>query len=298
MGSEMCIRDRANGSVCGERQDVESRMAARGVIVSRSTGDAVARVEVVPTEDALEGTLLLSRTTGTTTRIVSATTCDEVLDALAFTLALALEGEAASAGAEPAPTPPSAPSLVRAIPNHATERPRVAVLDLGAGAGAGILRAVSPGIGASVGGWLIIGARGPTWWSPTAVLGFAFGLPVAEQEGSIRATSALQIVTVDACPARLGNRNLAFRPCARGMFGRSQVRSEGFVGARLDERLFASVGVAARGEAKIAGPLWCHLDFAITLPLERATYFVGNSSTFETPPVAISTSAGLGVHFL
>jgi hypothetical protein len=143
----------------------------------------------------------------------------------------------------------------------------------------------------------MIGARSTTWFSPAAFAGMTIGLPVDVRAGANRATAALQAATLDLCPALLGSASFAFRPCVRAVAGRSQVRSEELAGARLDERLFVTVGVVGRAEARIAGPLFVHLEVAIGVPFERATYFVGESRVFETPPLSLAGGAGAGVHF-
>jgi hypothetical protein len=81
---------------CVDRAAFASRLAARGVAAGSGsrpseTEDAVASVRIVTSEGGAEGTLVLRRAAGTTTRVVRASSCDEVVDALAFTLALALE---------------------------------------------------------------------------------------------------------------------------------------------------------------------------------------------------------------
>lgn len=291
----------AQDSVCGDPQTIASRLAARGVVVAPGApgkGDAVADVHVLSKDGQIEGSLVLSRSTGKTSRIVAATTCAEVLDALAFTLALALEDDLEPAPPPPAPSPAAAAGSTPPSPERAALRPGpAAVLEVGAGAGAGAVTVASPGASPSASAWAMLGARGSTWFSPAAIVAVVFGLPVDEQAGSNRATSAFQAGMLDVCPARLGVPALGLRPCVRGMLGRLQVRSEGFSGAQLDERVFATVGVAARGEVGIAGPLLFYLDLGVGVPLERATYFIADVDVFETPAVVLSASAGAGVRF-
>lgn len=286
---------------------LESRLAARGVSVSLSA-ETIANVNVVARESSLEGTLVLVRATGTTSRSVTAASCDEVLDALAFTLALALEGEspepepAVPSPRPPSPTAPTSSGVTERSARTNADRPEPSSglhssVELAAGVSGGVVRIVAPNAGAAIGGWARVGARRASAFWPSAALGFIFGLPVDSQIAGARAMSAFQAGTLDVCPIRLGPSAFAVRPCAQALFGRSQVRSEGFAGARIDERLLAVVGVTARGEARIAGPVFGHLDLTLGVPLERATYFIGNSRLFETPAMTLGIALGVGVHF-
>lgn len=283
-------------NVCADVKALEPRVTERGVIVS-SAADTAALVAVAAKDSAFEGTLTLTRGAGTTTRTVTAATCDDVLDALAFTLALALEDEMALAEAPAAREP--VPSLVdRSAVDRASVPPsRKPRFDLELGAAGGIVRAVAPAVAGSAGGWLLVGMRRETWFSPSAALGLYFGLPEATTVGATKATSAVQAATLDLCPARLGSSSFGVRPCVRTMLGRSQVRSEGFSSARLDERMLVTLGVAARGEIRVVGPLFGHLELAAGIPTERAAYFVGDTSVFETPAVALTGGLGAAVHF-
>lgn len=270
----------ALGSSCGG--DLDERLAARGVAVAASA-PSVATITVLERTGSLEGSLVLRRASGTTTRSITATTCDEILDALAFTLALALEGEATptSAPAErPGPSDTAPPSF-----------------ELAAGIGGGVATLVAPSVGGVLTAWELVGARRGSWLSPSLVVGGVIALPVLARSSGERATAALQGGMADLCPARFARGAFALRPCARVSLGRSQVRSEGFIGARLDERLYGIVGVAVRGEATIAGPVFAQADLAVGAPLVRATYVVGGARLFETPGLSLGGSLGAGVHF-
>lgn len=284
----------APDNACGDAASLEARMVARGVAVS-STAETIATVDVRAKGDDIEGSLVLTRETGTTSRVVRATTCADVLDALVFTLGLALEDVASPESPGAAPRRPTFP------PSRTADRVSAPVrgggLDLELGVGGGVERTVAPTVSRVTGAWVLVGARRPTRLSPSAALGVAFGLPVATTVGATKATSATQAGILDLCPVRLGGTHLGVRPCARTMIGRAQVRSEGFVGAQLDERMLVTVGAALRGDAKVAGPLFAHVELAATIPLSRATYFVAGSKIFETPAVALAGGAGIAVHF-
>jgi hypothetical protein len=289
--------DVAPSNVCGDAEALEARIAARGVVVS-STAETTATVDVSVKGDGLEGSLVLTRNAGTTNRVVHATTCADVLDALAFTLGLALENEAVREPPASPSTSPESPSTPPGTVERAATPVRPPVLELELGGGGGALRMAAPAVAGSAGAWLLIGARRKTPFSPSAAVGIVFGLPVDTTVGATKTTSALQAGVIDLCPARFGGTSFGVRPCARTVIGRSQVKSDGFNGAQLDERTFVTLGLAIRGEARIAGPLFGHVELAAAIPAERATYFVAGSKIFETPVLATGGGIGVAVHFL
>jgi len=309
------------GSGCdGSADAMDARIASRGVTVIKDgsqTAAPRARLRVVArSADGLEGTLVLTRPDGTTsTRVVTASTCDEVHDALAFTLSLALENSDAPDTVTP-PPPATLPAETPARPLPVVPPPvspdRVSTphddplrWDLAAGAGAGVITAASPTAAPALTAWFMAGGQSRArLFAPAAFIGGRIGFATVTDAGAgARVTSALQAGAVDVCPVRvrLGSAEpafLALRPCVRGVLGRAQARSEGFQGATLDDRVFATLGVGARMEAHLGGPLRLMADFDLGVPFERSTYFVGHSRVFQTPAVTLGATLGLGVHFL
>ncbi len=302
---------------------MDARIASRGVTVikdgSASTAPRARLRVVARSADGLEGTLVLTRPDGTTsTRVVTASTCDEVHDALAFTLSLALENsEAPDPVTPPPPATLPAETPARPLPVEPPASPpvspdRVSTLkddplrwDLAAGAGAGVLMAASPTAAPALTAWFMAGGHSRAGlFAPAVFAGGRIGFATVTDAGAgARVTSALQAAAVDLCPvrARLGSAEpafLALRPCLRGVLGRAQARSEGFQGATLDDRVFATIGAGARMEAHLGGPLRLMADLDLGVPFERSTYFVGHSRVFQTPVVTLGATLGLGVHFL
>lgn len=313
------------GSGCDASADaMDARIASRGVTVIKdgaATAAPRARLRVVArSADGLEGTLVLTRPDGTTsTRVVTASTCDEVHDALAFTLSLALENSDAPDPVTPPPpatplaeTPVRPPPVAAPVTTSPVSPDRVSTptddplrWELAAGAGAGVITAASPTAAPALIVWFMAGGQSRARiFAPAVFAGGRIGFATVTDAGAgARVTSALQAATVDVCPVRVGLGSaepavLALRPCLRGVLGRSQARSEGFQGATLDDHVFATIGLGARMEAHLGGPLRLMADFDVGVPFERSTYFVGHSRVFQTPAVTLGATLGLGVHFL
>lgn len=312
-GSDVRV-DVEDGGGCVDGAAFEARLAKHGVAVRHGEGGdgAVASVRIVTGDGGSEGTLVLRRAAGSTTRVVHASSCEEVADALAFTLALALERPPEEAPAPPPPPPPTPPTSTPPTPapsaptaGSVVERPAPVApataplrLELGAAVIGGGATGPAPYVGPSLGGWVLVGVRTSSrWFVPSVRLGPSLVLPTTTSEAGSLVTFAFQGGALDLCPARFGSPALAVRPCVRGLLGRSQVKSEGFSGARLDDRLYGAVGVVADGELHVVGPLLVVLSIGASTPLERATYLLGDFHAFTTPVLALSATVGAGVHF-
>jgi len=262
-----------------------------------------ARVTVQETASGIEGALVLERGGVTTTRSVAAATCDDVLEALTFTLLMALE-EAPESPPAPAPPPPKEPPPPPAAsPDAPPDRDRAAsappsapggiAVELGVAAGITTLSAptVAPGGEA----WVGVASRARGVLAPSAALGLSLALPV--QGGALGAEASFQGAVLDGCPLRFGDDGASFRPCLRAWAGRSQARSEGFAGARLEERAQGAAGASGRFEMRVAGPLRVHALLAAGVPFERTTYRIGQDAAFATPPLVFFAALGLGASF-
>lgn len=289
----------AEESTCEGARGLSTRLAQKGITVSESAPDAVevdVRAMVTPGGAAAE--LVIRRRDRTARRSLSAPTCDEVLDALVFTLGLALEQAlepptppakppepAPVVDAPPAEPPPPAP--VRAGP----------VIAWGGGAGGGMFAGASPSAAAAVVVHGDVESRAPGLLAPSAILGAMIVLPSSTTASGNDVTFALQMATLDACPLRLGASRVAIRPCLELQVGRLQSRSVGAAGARLEAAPWVALALALRGRASIGAGFSLDLDVAAGSPLIQDIYFVGDQRVFGVGPVLVSAVAGVGVHF-
>lgn len=281
----------ANGCIDGA--SFAKRLAARGVVAADGT---IAEVRTTDLGMVVEGTLVLRRVMGVTTRVMRAPSCDDVADALAFTLALALEMPPDEPAPPPPPTPPAAiESTALAKPPPAEPPPaKPAPLELGAAIAGGASTGPGPDAAASLDLALTLHTSTRSWLAPALVAGPSFVFPSTYEAALYPVTVAFQGGTADLCPLRFGARAGA-RLCGRFVAGRSQVASDGFVGPRLDQRLYLAAGASIRGELPIHGRISIMTIVSATAPFSRDAYFVGISRAFEVPATALSASFGAGV---
>lgn len=277
----------AEDSTCEGTRGLATRLAGKGVAVSEADGVDV-DVRAMATPGGADAELVIRRGANSATRRLTAPTCDEVLDALVFTLGLALEQPIDS----PRPPPPAAPPPPPAPPPAA--RPG---LGWGGGAGAGVFGGASPSPAAAVAVHAEVESRAAGALAPSAILGATFVLPSSTRSFGGDVAFALQMGTLDGCPVRLGAGRLIVRPCLELQVGRLQSRSAGFVSARLDSSPWVALALALRGRAEIAAGISLELDVAAGSPLIQDAFSLANQTVFEVGPVLVSGIAGVGVHF-
>ncbi len=199
----------AEESTCEGILELGTRLAARDIVVSESAADGInVDVRAMSTPAGASAELVVRRGDGIATRSLRAPTCDEVLDALVFTLGLALEQPLE-------PTPPAKSAAATSskpddTPPIASVRPR---FGWGAGVGAGVFAGASPSAAAALKAYAGLESRAPRFVAPSVILGATFVLPSTTKSLDTDVSFALQMGTVDGCPVRLGGRRITFRPC-------------------------------------------------------------------------------------
>ena len=281
----------AEDSTCEGSRGLGSRLARRGIVLAQAgTAGVDVDVRARPTASGAEAELVLRSSAGTASRSLSAPTCDEVLDALVFTLGLALEQPLE----EPPPPPSPAPSTPAPLPPASAPSRGIA---WGGGAGAGIFAGASPSAAAAIVVHAAVVSRAERIFAPSAVLGATFVLPSSTVAAGVDVASALQMGTADGCPVRFGGSRLALRPCVEVQVGRLEARSAGFAGARLDSAVWVAVAATLRGRAELGAGIGLELAIAAGSPLIQDAYSVGDRRVLTVGPLLFSTIAGVGVHF-
>lgn len=290
----------AEDSTCEGTGALATRLAQKGIVVSESEAGGVdVDVRAMSSPGRAEAELVIRHGTVTATRSITAPTCDEVLDALVFTLGLALE--------QPTPPPPPAePPPIVDVPSPPPALPPPPApatgpvehgLGWGGGAGAGVFAGASPSAAAAIVVHAELESRAPGLFAPSAILGATFVLPSSTISGGSDVAFALQMGTLDGCPFRLGGASLALRPCLDLQVGRLQSRSAGFAGARLEGSPWVALALALRGRAEVAAGISFQLDLVAGSPLTQDVFSVGDQRVFGVGPVLVSAIAGVGVHF-
>ena len=293
----------AEDSTCEGSRGLGSRLARRGIVLAEAgTAGVDVDVRARPTASGAEAELALRSSAGTASRSLRAPTCDEVLDALVFTLGLALEQPLEE---PPPPPPPSAPAPSAPAPSAPAPAPLPPApasapsrgIAWGGGAGAGIFAGASPSAAAAIVVHAEVESRAERIFAPSAVLGATFVLPSSTVAAGADVASALQMGTADGCPVRLGGSRLALRPCVEVQVGRLEARSAGFAGARLDSAVWVAVAATLRGRAELGAGIGLELAIAAGSPLIQDAYSVGDRRVLTVGPLLFSAIAGVGVHF-
>lgn len=291
----------ADDSTCEGSRGLATRLAGRGIVLAEPGASGVdVDVRARPVADGAEAELVLRSATGTATRSLRAPTCDEVLDALVFTLGLALEQPIEDVPAPPPPVAveqPVAPVTSPPAPTAPAPPPPSAGLAWGGGAGAGVFAGASPSAAAALVVHVDLESRAQQLFAPSAILGATFVLPSSTRAAGAEVASALQMGTLDGCPLRFGSRRLSLRPCVELQVGRFEARSAGFAGARLDSSAWVALAAVLRGRAELGAGIGLELAIAGGSPLIQDTYAVGGERVLTVGPVLFSAIGGVGVHF-
>jgi hypothetical protein len=134
-------------AACADRAVLEEAVAARAPAVLFTAPAGSARtfaVVITETEAGYQGSLAVDGVGGTGSRELAAARCDDLVEALALVIALAIDPAALSA---PAPAPP--PSRAEAPP-PAAPSPWGGAVVVGAGASGGVIPSPSPALSAEV----------------------------------------------------------------------------------------------------------------------------------------------------
>lgn len=219
-------------------------------------------------------------------------TCSVVLEALALSMAVAVEaGEAAAstrvASAEPAP--------ITAVP--AATAPRQASffrgVDLGVASWLGSQPA--PALAASLA--IVVGStRESSVWAPRLRLGYAASFPSSVATTGETAAFYIFMVRTDGCPIELGSGRFLFSPCVRQELG-VLVGTAAQDGARVND-FVAQTGAALLAQYwfEKQGRWYLQADIAGLLPWRRLSYNLpGEPAYFQIAPVVGQLGLAVGV---
>lgn len=294
----------------------------------------VLRVEVQEGATDSQGSLVVVGADGaaSSVRRVRATTCDDVVRALALVAALAIDPEAKTAPRvvpAPSPLPPDAepppsattpgavvdagaPETATSPPPRATARSApTAPTNLPEPPEPPARTEVSLGLGVGLEGATVLEARP----SPVLVLGLdvarnrllspwlALRLARSFEGEAATASGTAKLVfssaALEGCPLRLRLAEpLALLPCARVAFGFVDAEGAGITTPASALRGWGDVGMHARAALRLAGPV--HLDGHVgaRFPLFRDTYFVDAATTlYEIPRVVLAFGGELRLAF-
>ena len=268
------------------RERIEARGERRAVVVGAEQRAALrVRVLVTGASDgsARSRVVIVSSGGESSERSFVAATCDEVVDASALLVAIAVE-------AEPPPAAPESAALSRRAPRAPSVLAVVGYVNAGVGAGLG----PSPGPVLEAGA----GIRSNAGWGPEArIEGRRAWLGTAEAAGGA-ARFDLTAVAVEGCPLSLRGYGLRAAPCLAISVGSLAATASGYPAARDSASFHAGAELGARLTMDVGSLFFVGTEAWAALPLTPQTFVFGTSATaHRVASLGFSGSASLGVHF-
>ncbi len=268
------------------RERIEARSEGRALVVAMPDRAGIrVRVHVTGESDGVARSRVVIVSTGgeRSERSFDAATCEEVVDASALLVAIAVE-------AEPPPPLPDAARAPQAAPSKPSPFALLGYLNAGAGAGLG----PSPGPLLEAG----VGLRSNTGWAPEArIEGRRAWLGTVEAAGGA-ARFDLTTVAVEGCPLSLRGYGLRAAPCIAVSMGSLSASASGYPNARDRATFYAGAELGARLTIDVVSALFAGVEAWAALPLTPETFVFGTAATaHRVAALGFSSSASVGVHF-
>lgn len=249
---------------------------------------------------------------GTDTRKVQGASCDDVVQALSLTAALAVDPSALLSAPATAPEA-TAPIVAPVVPDPparkiqpkadltATAEPatpqstlQVPSFALGAGPAGTTLLASSVGLGVAIASRWTLADRGIL----RASLGLAFIYvrnDVVRTPGAVQ--TALTGLAATACPFRVSASVLTFEPCALVLGGRLAASGRESTHTYSVDRLWLSAGGLLRAAAWLGDGLWLDLQVGVSAPFFKRRFFATTQDNIVGETPMISPFVGLGLAY-
>ena len=240
----------------------------------------------------------------TSARNVDGETCKEVVEALAFTVALSLDPEAhppvpPTAAVEPAPPKPDTPSAVTPPVTEPSHPPGPAArleLEVGMSVLATVVESSGFATGAALSVMLLRQANANTSGAIQLSLLFAgTGLLTAPDDHRTR----FGALALDACPFRHRTGNWEIAPCALGTVGFLELTGRGVDQPATVSRAWMSAGLDLQLSSLLGRGVVFESAFGATVPLARHRYYTNapDQVVAATPVISALVRLGLGYRF-
>ncbi len=258
------------------RDRVEAR-TKDAVFVVGPVAEAQIAVSVSVSVDT-DGSHAKVRVPGATAeRTLDGDTCDEVVDASALLVAIAVEETAVEPRVEEKPPPPSPAQLV--LVGHG-----------------GITTSSGPELGPAA--KIAVGVRDDgRAFAPEARLEGRFASGGEIVRGAAAASFSMFGVAASGCPFAFGPRRLRVAPCAAFTVGSLAASATGFPDAKRESRLWISAEAGARMDVALGTLAFVELEGWAVFPLLRERFAFGPTIIHETRLVGAAATLGAGVHF-
>jgi hypothetical protein len=244
-----------------------------------------------------------ARDGSSTTRELKAPSCEQVGEALALIVAIAIDPQALVEGApprsEPEPPPvPSPPADAARPPDVRGSEPKGPTVRAAFGLRwdevsgvTPILRPVLRPFVEIIGdrkGALVPGLRVSLAWTRNARVGTAYG----------EADFSWYVGRVEACPFRLGSVALSLSSCVTFDAGALRVVGQNAPASTVRTRPWVSTGLNARGSALLWRFVFVEVEVGAAAPWIKDRWLFADGSAIQSaPPISAWMGAGLGCRF-
>ncbi len=222
-------------------------------------------------------------------------TCSVVLEALALSMAVAVEAGEAGEAAKLARLAVVKPAPISAVPAAAAPRQASFFRGVDLGVASWLGSQPAPALAASLA--IVVGStRESNVWAPRLRLGYAASFPSSVTSNGETAAFYSFMVRTDGCPIELGSGRFLFSPCVRQELG-VLVGTAAQDGARVND-FVAQTGAALLGQYwfEKQGRWYLQADIAGLLPWRRLSYNLpGEPAYFQIAPVVGQLGLAVGV---
>lgn len=293
---------------CATREALVARIAARSSRIHWAADAAgpTLRAAIVhaPPKGAVAELVIVQPDGSTSSRRLSAPSCEEAIDALALVITLTLDPlsaladhAAAPAVSEPPAPPPSLPpdaGVTAAAPSPPSP-PAPARARFGMGVAAQAIFGPAPDVLPGIAVYAVAALDRDALWSPAVVLlgTHAWIADLVAPGGT--AAFTLDAASLDACALRLRLSVVEARACAGGLVGRLAASGSDTYAPASSARPFAAVGGAALFTAGIGSVLEASARVGVGASLVRDAFAFTPLVFYRTAAVAVAPSLGLGV---
>ena len=283
---------------CPSGTDFSAQVAARTAVWLAPSSPFAVTVAIDRGTPGFVGRVTFARAAQRTVRELQAAGCNELVQALAFIVAVLVDPQASvtslAAPAEPRPTLAS-PAVAPAAPSQpVTARPWFVVgpeaaLETPLTHHGAIAERLFFGLGR--------GERSLGLSSARLSLG-RLGAHASSAISGAQANFVLETARLEGCLFRVSEGELALEPCPFVELGRLQAVGLHRGGNVTSNELWASVGLALRPTWTVSRRLVLGAGLGVELPLDRYRFaFTGEPELTRTPEAAFEASLSLGLRF-
>ncbi|MEZ4219330.1 MAG: hypothetical protein R3B13_00285 [Polyangiaceae bacterium] len=266
-------------SGCPSRAEFERKLDER--VQSAPSRAYRTQVNVEVKDDELTGSVRISSGSELTVRTLSASSCSELIDALALSAALAIDELEEAAAAPPKPSPAAPPEPAPTAPPEPSFTSR---LEFGAGLALPYRTATSESGSLGVGALFTVAVRG-TGLAPSGAL------HLERHGGRAQGTTGSADLTwfgaaLDLCPVRFGDPWFV-APCMTAELASLTAEARGVKFPRDPARLVFASGAGGRGGLRPLPWLELAAEAFVLGSISRPSFTFDNGETvFEVPAVA------------